>query len=206
MQPALQLVTRVLNSNHPFWMAILNMMNRKPVNPSRYPLHGHTNLSLVSIWEQLKNPHLHNEAKVLEDAGYDHCRAVALFLKDRLELGFASSYRKTPGMPTNFWGVTHGNNQNDPSMVTIQIEIAAEMIWPLLVPSYTQAEKGSVSLMLASTLLHELAVSARPTRSSLIITVPLTTPDAARGQHGNPGFDPCSGKRPPLHRAIARLG
>lgn len=41
----------------------------------------------------------------------------------------------------------------------IQIAIAADQIWQLLVDDYSPAEKASVSFNIASTMLHELAVS-----------------------------------------------
>lgn len=41
----------------------------------------------------------------------------------------------------------------------IQIAVAADQIWQLLVDGYSPAEKASVSFSIACTMLHELAVS-----------------------------------------------
>lgn len=165
-------------------------MNRKQVPHNRKPL-GALPQKLVSIWEHVKCPALHAEARVLEDAGFDSNRAVAQFLQDRLELGIASSYASPSGEKSDpFWGMTTIVNEKDPQMLTLQVHITAEALWPLLVPSYTQAEKASVSLMLASTIVHELAVGvpANPLTSNK------STPsdkslDAARNQLCNREFD-----------------
>lgn len=159
LQPALLLATHVLNGNHPFWLSILNIFNRDEIDSSRNPL-GTTGSMLVSVWEHLKTPALPAEAKILRDAGFDFSRAVAELMLDRVELTIGSGYRGSiGGRPQSSWGVTQILNEGDAALSTIHIEICAEMIWPLLVPTFTQAEKACVSLMVASTILHELAVS-----------------------------------------------
>ena len=159
LQPALQLVTRIINTDHPFWMGILDMMNRKRVSSSRDPLPGSATIDLVSVWKHLNTLELPNEARVLEYAGWHRCNAVAQYLEDRVELNINSALRDSyTGSSHTVWGITYNHMRDVPAKTVIRIDICAEMIWPLLVPMFTSTEKASVSLMIASTLLHEFAV------------------------------------------------
>lgn len=86
-------------------------------------------------------------------------------LQERLELELSSAYLSgddddISGKKNPVWGSTHTPDLRIvPRMdAKIRIELASEMLWPLLVPAYTVAEKATTSLMIASTLLHELAV------------------------------------------------
>lgn len=51
-----------------------------------------------------------------------------------------------------------GSTQHDRSKGKIRIRLAADLVWPLLVPQYSASEKMTCSFLVATTLLHELAV------------------------------------------------
>lgn len=110
--------------------------------------------------DQLGAAHLN----VLRHHGFDLPSAVSRFLKQRLRLCFTSvavDWKKGAPVKTIHWGSCSHHEENDPSSVGIQLNIGAEIAFPLLVPDYTDKEKACCSMMLAGTILHELAVSSR---------------------------------------------
>lgn len=175
LQPALQLVTRVLNTNHPFWTALLDVRTRHPIDAAKMPQGvGWSKFSKYfdPAKPQRSTQHLH---ETLDAHGVDLVAAVASLLSDRLTLSLCEG---TPewvnlkgqrvtlvGDSTCFLGVTEtpwaGNGDVDPGL-TIRTGIAIEMIWPLLVPCYTEKEKTAASLAIAAVMLHEFAVSFFP--------------------------------------------
>ncbi|KAL1835175.1 hypothetical protein VTK73DRAFT_6112 [Phialemonium thermophilum] len=162
LQPALQLVSHVLSINHPFWLAALDVMSRVPVDPSRNR-YGAVGDPMVAIWRDLAQPTLPNERAFFQSIGFDARRAAAHFLQERLVLDIACSFRDPfSKAPSSHWGMTGYEHYEDPRRRTVAVHISADMLWPLLVPTFTQAEKASVSLMVASTLLHELSVGFFP--------------------------------------------
>lgn len=168
LQPALQIVTHVLNTNHPFWITVMDMFQREKISHRRNPF-GSSGPKLVSVWEYLKKPAMPAEAQALQDAGFDLSRAAAEYMMERVEITIGSAYRTTgSGTVDQIWGATTMMNDTDAAMRTILIEICAESIWPLLVPTFTQAEKAAISFTVASTLLHELAVSLSPFHLDMI--------------------------------------
>ena len=106
--------------------------------------------------------------------GWDAAAAAAQFLEERLELSIASAFHFSKDSRNNTghgsWGLTFDTREwQEPATNKIRIEIASEIIWPLLVPVYTTAEKASTSMMLATVLCHELAVCSLPWRSAFAI-------------------------------------
>jgi len=114
------------------------------------------------------------KARRLKASGWDAAAAAAQFLEERLELAIASAFHfsKDSKRATGHgsWGLTFDTGRwQEPATNRIRIEIASEIIWPLLVPVYTTAEKASASTMLATVLCHELAVRTLPWSSAFAI-------------------------------------
>ena len=112
-----------------------------------------------------------NVQRLRDGSTFDVVKAAAEYLKEHLEVELSSAYLsgdddKKSGKKNPVWGVTWFSEGLDPVDVKIHLEVASEMVWPLLVPSYTKAEKATCSLMIASVLLHELAVRRRSPRST----------------------------------------
>ena len=162
LQPALQLVTRVLNTNHPYWSPHFDVLNRKPIDKDRKSRYAKNEL-LVSIWEHLANPHMPTHANFLRSQGFEPSTAANQYFHQRFELDIVSrTHAKGDYSRTPVWGCTQiwdPPSHFNPSTTKIRSTISADMMWQLLVPTYTQAEKASVSLMIAATILHEMAVS-----------------------------------------------
>ena len=168
-QPALLLVTNILNSNHPTWTAILDLYSRRPVDPSRILADTGTTpkpKTLYAVFDQFSSPPASAKVEYLrKNTTLDVAAAAAHHLEQRLHLELTSAFlhegqtvksgRKGPA-----WGQTiDTQGQGDAYTDTdIYIQLASEMLWPLLVPAYTRAEKATSSAMIANVLLHELAV------------------------------------------------
>lgn len=164
LQPALQMATRILNSNHPYWVALFNLYNRGPIEHGRDSRNnvqqGHIpirdnlklNMNLNDMWD---------ESKRLHALDYPSIDVTSKVLMDRLRWEFGSVYRNTgeeKQMNNPNYGATTYDRQY-PGKSPITIKIGAELIFPLLVQSYSLAEKASCSFIVAATMLHELAVS-----------------------------------------------
>ncbi|KAK0717938.1 hypothetical protein B0T26DRAFT_309272 [Lasiosphaeria miniovina] len=104
------------------------------------------------------------DATEAKNGGYDSVASVNGFLNDRLSICIRSGHRMSDDMPEyNFkhiYGQASTRLPSDATKAYIRIQIAAEALWPLLVPVFNQAEKVACCLMLASTILHELAHAA----------------------------------------------
>ena len=174
LQPALQLVTRILHTDHPFWVALLDARSRRRIDASLLA-HGMTSaiqtnwISFTAHFDPGGPLATHGSAQpasqhsiTVASFGYDLPRAVAEFLCERLQIGiFSATHSWDRGTVLNDidWGMTSPLNERDPQSAAVLIQIGAEMMWPLLAPEFTLKEKASVSTMIAATMLHELAVS-----------------------------------------------
>ncbi|KAK1831863.1 hypothetical protein QBC39DRAFT_350345 [Podospora conica] len=169
LQPALHLVSNILGSNHPAWLEILDLYSRRPMDSAREPAVASPGsgppapkVPLQAIFDHFSGPPASNDVRRLRaDNSYNVIAAAAEFLQDHLSLELTSALFDS-GLCDGAWGITWNESagSSDPADATIKIELASEMIWPLLVPSYTVAEKATTSAMIASTLLHELAHAA----------------------------------------------
>lgn len=98
----------------------------------------------------------------IDHYGFDIAAAAGEFLKERLQLQLFSCnslWRKGKPMDHVVWGLTESWGIDDPMGAAINISLGAEMMWPLLMPEFTQKEKASCTMMIVATLIHELAVS-----------------------------------------------
>lgn len=169
MAPALQLVSRVLYAEHPFFTAIMDIYNRRLVDPARDPRSDWEKLSsrnpnLLSFWGMVSPDSMLPLALALSQsstASFPSVTAAGEFLTERLELAISSAYRHSQTgkkLAGPSWATTHDYGI-DASAKKIIIHLTAEMIWPLLIPAYSAAEKATCSFMVAAVLLHELGVS-----------------------------------------------
>ncbi|KAK7981507.1 hypothetical protein PG988_003745 [Apiospora saccharicola] len=169
LQPALQLVTRVLNTNPMFWRSLKDLRTRRKVDPKLDPRKVEDQrtpyLQKMIRLDEIKTPGEDGydedyddrwpELDDLAEAGFDYCDHVDRLLANHLELGFGSGYLDDEGKPCSF---TYGRTgvMNYGVDTKIDIMIAAELLWPLLVPVYSSSEKLCASYMIATTILHEL--------------------------------------------------
>ncbi|KAF2966579.1 hypothetical protein GQX73_g7013 [Xylaria multiplex] len=155
LQPTLRLVSMVLSKNPPQLEAIFNMNTRQPISPE---FDSRTYGTTPTLTKYLNEIH-----------SYDWKANVMRYLLDVLELDIGSAHNQSYFHANrtrpedilndpyhNFTLGCTGMIDEGPSL-KIRILLAAEMIWPLLVPQYTESEKMSISFTIANTLLHEFA-------------------------------------------------
>lgn len=166
LQPALQVATRVLNSNHPFLAAVFDYRNRRRIPHNMNPLgrHGASIRNFHSISLPFDEDHAPPYALLVYPEEFDIAAAAASWLEAKLtiDLGTSSTWKKGK---REGGGLVYGTSVEwgaDPRSCGIDIELAVEIMWPLLVPGFTAKEKAACTLMVATTLLHEIAVSPVP--------------------------------------------
>ncbi|KAI1463836.1 uncharacterized protein F4812DRAFT_233757 [Daldinia caldariorum] len=172
MQPALQLLTRLLNSEHPGLHDLIDLRTRYKISPDitadrenpRTPtLVGYRPLSEMKLDLENSWP----EMIELSNMGYDFLHHTWRVLSECLTFEISSAWFDPIEVDDNnavdgvretnvlTYGITQPSGRG--SNARIQIWIAAELIWPLLVPQYSQSEKMTASFLIASTLMHEFA-------------------------------------------------
>ena len=155
------MVTRILNSNHPYWQALLNLYARCPVHYARDLRDPHEK-TRVPIRDNLRlavDPaFMWDETRRLRDLNFPSMEVTSKVLLNKIEWEFGSVYRITgqDKVSTGSYGSTTFEKPGDPP---IRIQIGLELLFPLLVRSYTLGEKAVCSFLVAATMLHELAVS-----------------------------------------------
>ncbi|KAI6356175.1 hypothetical protein MCOR25_007943 [Pyricularia grisea] len=167
LQPALQVVTRFLEMDAPVFSSLMDYRSQRPVNQQvilnglavgwRERIAWFAHVDPSKTWECLAKLH---------DLGFNSVDWVQTILQERLELVVGSAYRDQDGRCssrhfawTNLEGVNYVANQFktlSPSW-RIRIEVAAEVMWPLLSADFTKAEKLTCSFAIAATIFHELA-------------------------------------------------
>ncbi|KAF3065975.1 hypothetical protein GL218_09222 [Daldinia childiae] len=173
IQPALLLVSKMLLSGHPGIRDLMDLRTRYKIpddlvaereNPRTPHVVGYrsmekTVLNLENSWPEMIQ---------LDRLGYDFIENVwrVLFYCLRFDISCAwfepnesearSAVDGVNEARTLIYGVTQPSGHGKDSIITIWL--AAELIWPLLVPQYSQSEKLTASFLLASTLLHEFGV------------------------------------------------
>lgn len=104
-------------------------------------------------------------------SGFDSTPYVCEILKRTIEWNIISQYRINDDWDEPTLGDTTIASQ-DPLLpgrppFKIRINIAANIMWPLLVDEFSTAEKAATTLAIAGTMLHELSVSTILTATHL---------------------------------------
>ncbi|KAI1775806.1 hypothetical protein F4818DRAFT_388587 [Hypoxylon cercidicola] len=170
LQPALRLVSKIINSRHPALLRLVDMTNRRrlpehmdnrqtdyPDRPRGVPAYGAPeNGQVGERYEQLVR---------LQELGYNWedniYRILGNFLHFDVHSGYLSPSRSNDPKAVDgcfewedcTYGCTNWYDVGDHVYQTIYL--SAEIIWPLLMPQYSQTEKMVASFGVASTLLHE---------------------------------------------------
>ncbi|KAK7955986.1 uncharacterized protein PG986_005208 [Apiospora aurea] len=167
--PALQLVTRVLQTNPMFWRSLKDLRTRRKIDARldpRGPDEQRTPfLQKFVPLDEIPQPGDRNYRRdfdrrywALEElaaAGFDFAYHVDRLLLRHLHIGICGGFVDVDGKPDSFvFGRTSLSFAGPDSR--IYVNISAELIWPLLVPIYSSSEKLSTSYIVATTILHEL--------------------------------------------------
>ncbi|TLD24340.1 hypothetical protein PspLS_06347, partial [Pyricularia sp. CBS 133598] len=168
LQPALQVLTRFLCLDAPAFTSMMDYRSQRPFEQQvgntigkRQRIAWFAEVDPDKTWPCLARLH---------DLGFNSVEWVQIILEERLELVVGSAYRDQHGRCgsshfawTNLVGQVNLYLPEYPgakglgSQWRIRIEVAAEGIWPLLSPHFTEAEKSTCSFALAVTMFHEFA-------------------------------------------------
>ncbi|KAK8080782.1 hypothetical protein PG997_008600 [Apiospora hydei] len=169
LQPALQLVTRVLQTNPMFWRSLKDLRTRRKIDARldpRGPDEQRTAFLQKFIpLDEIPQPgdrgyrrdfdRRYWALEELAAAGFDFAYHVDRLLLNHLHIGICGGFVDVDGKPDSFvFGRTSISFAGPDS--SIYVNISAELIWPLLVPLYSSSEKLSTSYIVATTILHEL--------------------------------------------------
>ncbi|CAN8102336.1 unnamed protein product [Discula destructiva] len=187
MQPALQLVSKVLSMNHPMTWAWADIRKTQPTRSALDEMederdqvsdedksYGIKRKNLFALWPEFsgKEEDLDRISRSFEEMrkfcqlGFDSTRYACEILKRTIQWEIDSSFRVAVGETGDAaveglkrsYGASHIERTKDQDPpFRIQITISANFLWPLLVDEYSAAEKAATSFLVASTMLHELA-------------------------------------------------
>ncbi|KAI0188642.1 hypothetical protein EV127DRAFT_497202 [Xylaria flabelliformis] len=190
LQPALRLVSIVLAKHHPHLEAIMNLNTRQPILPkegeedltkfpptdTRYVLEKDINMSKTyPAIRQLHEVHNYdwkaNVLRVLDralklDIDSAYTLAKPHDMKEGIDVDAHSDFTYASTSTHRTWAAP---NQEPSPYETIKIKLAADMLWPLLVPQYSKSEKMTISWVIASTLLHEYAHAVSQAQELLVV-------------------------------------
>lgn len=164
LQPALQLVSKVLRSKPLFWTALKDLRTRVAI-PEEYdprPVQDRNTHRLVRV--RLLDEALEDDAardwpilyQIAED-GLDYESAINYVLEKKLRLEITSGHMDDGKFREQFrYGVTAPVSEAGDR--NIKCSLSAEMFWPLLEPNFSSSEKLATSFLVAVVLLHELMV------------------------------------------------
>ncbi|TLD09264.1 uncharacterized protein PgNI_07269 [Pyricularia grisea] len=206
LQPALQLLTRILNSNVPAWTGLLDLYTRLRVDLDLDPLADlfrdeekkGSACNCRNAWHTEAHPFSTKsfpELLKLSGTGFNSSdwtkKVVAMTLQFKIESCNRFAGDNDPDHLRGTFGFTSMRVRNNKAYSTVSI--GAELIWPLLSIHTSNAEKRTCSFAVASILLHEIAHAIVMAQGSAVDHKPSL----------NCVADP--GHRDLLHRACLRL-
>ncbi|KAI6526975.1 hypothetical protein ACKVWC_009333 [Pyricularia oryzae] len=169
LQPALQLLTRILNSNLPVWTGLLDLYTRLQIDLDRDPcaelfrdeakkgLPG----TCSNAWHTEAHPFSTKsfpELLRLSQSGFNASAWTRALLIKSLQFQIQSCNRFSEDDDPDPMRGTYGFTIRHVirNKMRILISIGAELIWPLLSAHTSNAEKRACSFALVSVILHEL--------------------------------------------------
>ncbi|KAI5861523.1 hypothetical protein GGS23DRAFT_611513 [Durotheca rogersii] len=180
LQPALQMVSRILYSNPPGLEALMDMRTRRPA-PAEDDWRKDPETPFVPIYtlmDKIDMDKTFEGIRFLASMGYDWRANTMRMLEQTLRLDLCSAFlnpeesddeddneKMFPAAYSFHFGITKMTRLGRDSYITCNLAI--ELIWPLLVPEYSQSEKLTVSFLIASTLIHELAHAVNDAHNAL---------------------------------------
>lgn len=106
---------------------------------------------------EIDDKNMYPEAVALRDSDFDATSVVEHVLETYICFAFSDLEKGVVG-ETKL--IPHEVSSPGDTPYLIQVEIAPQSIWALLVPEYTASENSMALTIVANLILHELAVSA----------------------------------------------
>ncbi|KAI0131863.1 hypothetical protein BJ170DRAFT_730044 [Xylariales sp. AK1849] len=153
-------VSRVLRSNPPFWQALRELRTRQLLDDDydpRDPSDRHIpNLTVMVPVDQIDMALCWDPIKKLDALSFKSVEAVDNMLSKHIQISIVSGFIEfdTGKRQTFVYGCCQTELAGPSSTITLYI--SAELIWPLLTPAYSSSERICTSMLVATTILHEL--------------------------------------------------
>lgn len=158
IEPALRLVSRIIRTNHPYWLAMTSLFHMRPVpdakdgrTPEQRAQQGGTPYTSVWLHDNDNDPRIpapYPEMARLKSLGFDSTmsRDICMeILSANLRFNFYS----------NINSLAMTSQHEDWSCI---ISLNSGMVWPLLMNRHiSNSERASITFNIASNVLHELA-------------------------------------------------
>lgn len=183
LQPALQLLSKLLKANHPIMLAWLDLRKLRPVDDHRDITEnakfkkymkkpqakkaGIARAYFFSVWPEFSGlqEDLDDLSKTWDDmraicrSDFDTSSYAFEILQATVLWEFSSAYQVgLPDISASGSTSLFPNESGTGPPFRIHIEISSNMVWPLLVDEYSATEKAAASFLIANTMLHELCV------------------------------------------------
>ncbi|KAF9769901.1 hypothetical protein IL306_012608, partial [Fusarium sp. DS 682] len=159
MQPAIQLATRFLVMDDTFITGLKDITNRLWVDENLFQNQdGQTRDRKTKFVRELDPDHPSRipGAKDVKDTGIDATSATWESLLQILELELSTGFMCAGKQQRGYCpGTTEGCCSYPPGK-KLNCKIDAELVWPLINDTYTNSEKMMASLLLATTITHEM--------------------------------------------------
>lgn len=153
LQPALRLASKIIASDHPYWLALTNIFHYRPVDVSK---DGRTDaqrtaqggVPYMSVWMDPNDgraPAPYPEMANLKARGFNDTAARAQCLRilnTYLSWSFFNDGKSR--------GMEQGQPDDPNNSFIIRIHVAAYLLWPLLVPQVlSESERVAVSILIS---------------------------------------------------------
>ncbi|KAF5025927.1 hypothetical protein F66182_1962 [Fusarium sp. NRRL 66182] len=161
MQPALQLATRFLMVDDAFIKGLQDITNRCLVDQKEFLPEEEKSLRIKFSRElDPEDPTRLVAARRLANTGnFDAWKHSWTSLSQIFEIKLRSGFYNEGKRDEHVMGrTTYGSFFSSRDKITVEID--AELVWPLLIDKYSKGEKMLASIVLASTLAHEMMVLA----------------------------------------------
>ncbi|KAF5987780.1 hypothetical protein FCOIX_834 [Fusarium coicis] len=159
MQPAIQLASRFIVADDPFISGLLDITNRLWLDPRLFQNQpGQDRDTKIRFVPDLNpnDPSRLNGAKAVIDSGINPRAATWQALLQTIQIELASGFicdgkqqRHHSAGNTDSW-ITY------PWKYNLRVAIDCELVWPLINEAYSSSEKLKASLILATTIAHEM--------------------------------------------------
>lgn len=167
MQPALQLATRMLLTNHPCIVGMQDVTNRYRVPDHLYKNRrgqdpDEVKYKIKSDQQPHDPEHVRAAQRLQSCPGFSAPAASQRALERVMDLKLQSAFYSSGGeykdhciARTFMHGISHREG-------TIKVTIDAELLWIVISDKYSKSEKMVASLVFAAALVHEMMVSTAP--------------------------------------------
>ncbi|EXM05710.1 hypothetical protein ACKRZS_013525 [Fusarium odoratissimum] len=159
MQPAIQLASRLLGMDDTFISSLLDITNRLWISPRLFQHQpGQDRDNKIRFVPDLDpdDPSRLDGAKAVIDSGIDPRAATWQALLQTIEIELTSGFLfEGKQQRDHCTGVTHSCTTY-PRGYNLLVTIDCELVWPLINDTYSNSEKLKASLILATTIAHEM--------------------------------------------------